>query len=83
MKEPILNKTLFLISIGLFLIESFSSCSFKKTTFNGTRLKNFPAEILIDSLLNNNVNFTSIKNKANATVLYEKEKKQIKINDFY
>ena len=57
-----------------------SSCSFRKTTSTGVRLKNFPSDILIDSLSSKNIQYTFLKSKANADLLYEGENKQIKIN---
>ena len=57
-----------------------SSCSFRKTTSTGLRLKNFPSDVLIDSLLSNNVQYTSIKSKASADLFYAGDNKQIKIN---
>jgi len=61
----------------LFIV---TSCSLRKTTSTGIRLKNYPSNILIDSLLNNTVHYTSLKSKANADIFFEKDNKQIKIN---
>ncbi len=51
-----------------------------KTTLTGVPLKKYTSKILIDSLIDNTAHFSSLKSKANADLLFEKENKQIKLN---
>ena len=43
-------------------------------------MKNYPADVLLDSVLKGNIQYTYLKNKANAELFYQEENKQIKVN---
>jgi len=77
-EKPTLNNILFIAIMIILLITS--SCSFRKTSSTGIRLKNFPSDVLIDSLINNSIQYSFLKSKSNADLFFEAEKKQIKVN---
>ena len=78
MKKNTLNSLLFACFIIILIVAS--SCKLRKTTSTGIRLKNYPADVLLDSVLKGNIQYTYLKNKANAELFYQEENKQIKIN---
>ncbi len=56
------------------------SCSGKRKTANGVKLKNLNWKVLVDSMRNNELDYEWIRSKASASVVFAREKNTVKSN---